>query len=231
MRLFVLLLILINAVFLLVTQREEKETVHQIPELPAGVPSIVMLDELPPATTPTETEVVPAPAPPSCFTTGPFDSRDKAEALLAALRDAGADPATLREVVVVAQPVAWWVHLPPFPTRRDAEEAATALSSKGFHDLFIVKEGDQANALSLGVFTAYENAVARRSEIERFGQDAIISVRGEASAEFFVDYGIVPAGDATVEPVQMEDAVVHRIVIECRSLLTEGSIADGLEIQ
>jgi hypothetical protein len=51
---------------------------------------------------------------------------------------------------------AYWVYLPPFPTKAAAEGASP--NSKGLQDFFILNDGAQRNAISLGVFKSEDAA-------------------------------------------------------------------------
>jgi hypothetical protein len=59
----------------------------------------------------------------------------------------------------------FWVMLPPYPDLNKATEAATTLKSMKVKDFFVVRSGEYANAVSLGVFSTRENAERRKAQI------------------------------------------------------------------
>lgn len=59
----------------------------------------------------------------------------------------------------------YWVMLPPYPDLNKATEAAAALQSMKIKDFFVVRSGEYANAVSLGVFSTRERAERRKAQI------------------------------------------------------------------
>lgn len=59
----------------------------------------------------------------------------------------------------------FWVMLPPYPDLNKATEAAATLKSMKIKDFFVVRSGEYANAVSLGVFSTRENAERRKAQI------------------------------------------------------------------
>jgi hypothetical protein len=59
----------------------------------------------------------------------------------------------------------FWVMLPPYPDLNKATEAAGALNSMKIKDFFVVRNGEYANAVSLGVFSTRERAERRLAQI------------------------------------------------------------------
>jgi len=53
---------------------------------------------------------------------------------------------------------AWWVYLPPLPSKTAAEKKVAELRAQGLKDFFILTDGAQKNAISLGVFKTGEAA-------------------------------------------------------------------------
>lgn len=90
----------------------------------------------------------------------------------------------------------YWVFLPPFRTRSAAQSAIAQLKRRGFTDYYLVKGGQNANAVSLGVFSDRAGAERRLSRIRRYGftpkldetpfpvQRRWVLYRWEASAPF-----------------------------------------------
>lgn len=56
----------------------------------------------------------------------------------------------------------WMVYLPAFPSRPEAEKAATELRRKGVDDFFVIQDNsDLRNAISLGVYSSTDGAASR----------------------------------------------------------------------
>ena len=53
---------------------------------------------------------------------------------------------------------AYWVFLPPLPSKAAAERKIIELRTQGLKDFFILSEGPQRNAISLGVFKTEDGA-------------------------------------------------------------------------
>ena len=90
----------------------------------------------------------------------------------------------------------WWVHLPPQPSRPEADRRAEELKKAGISDYFIVQEtGPNRFAISLGIFSTEKAAQEQLAEVkgkgfktvrlvQRPGKDSAlqIEVRGPAVA-------------------------------------------------
>ena len=58
----------------------------------------------------------------------------------------------------VESTTAWWVYVPPLPSRPAAERRVAELRELGLKDFFIVSESAQRNTISLGVFKSEDAA-------------------------------------------------------------------------
>jgi hypothetical protein len=57
---------------------------------------------------------------------------------------------------------AWWVHVPPLPSREEAERRAREIRASGVADVQVVTEGERwRNAISLGIYKTKESANLR----------------------------------------------------------------------
>lgn len=64
---------------------------------------------------------------------------------------------------------AWWVFIPPLSNRQVAIRKAEELRSLGVTEFFILNEGPQQFAISLGVFSRVETAEAYRAKLREKG--------------------------------------------------------------
>ncbi|MEO8778414.1 MAG: SPOR domain-containing protein [Rhodanobacter sp.] len=161
-----------------------------------GVPELRLLSEMPDAGGTSSPPPPPPPATPvgqvagappnySCTTLGPFDTpqdlRDARQAL-------GSQVARMRSrQEQIAQPGAWWVHLPGAATRAQALRQARQLGARNIADYFVVGSGDQANTVSLGLFRDRANARKRVNEVVAAGFPARMSERSENVPEYWLD--------------------------------------------
>lgn len=63
----------------------------------------------------------------------------------------------------------WWVFMPPQPDKKGAEKKAGELQRLGVTEFFIVNEGPQKYAISLGVFSREETALKRLEQLKGQG--------------------------------------------------------------
>jgi cell division septation protein DedD len=63
----------------------------------------------------------------------------------------------------------WWVFIPPLSNRAESERKAGQLRSLGVTDYFVVSEGAQRHAISLGIFSAQNRAEERLAELKAKG--------------------------------------------------------------
>ena len=52
----------------------------------------------------------------------------------------------------------WWIYIPPFASRKDAENRARELLQGTITEYFIIKDGEFKNAISLGIFSQEKTA-------------------------------------------------------------------------
>lgn len=90
-----------------------------------------------------------------CLEWGSFSDAEKAS-VLAAL-----EPLQLGKQLSqrrVESTSAYWVYVPPLPSKAAAERRVVELRAQGLNDFFILTEGAQKNAISLGVFKTEDAA-------------------------------------------------------------------------
>lgn len=108
-----------------------------------------------------------------CFSFGPFTNDQAAVAAQARLQ-----PLTQRIVVREQRRGSgrgWRVMLAPLPSAEQAAATAQRIAAAGFSDYFVVRDGDEANAIALG---RYGNEAAARRRA-----DALIAAGFSARAE------------------------------------------------
>ena len=120
-----------------------------------------------------------------CLVAGPWAERGQAEQL----RADSADVASQGRVhaVTVRQDRLNWVYLPPQSRREEALAALRELQSRGV-DSFIVSEGDDANAVSLGYFASEASARGLQVRMRNAGYPAEVRETWRDAVEYWVYY-------------------------------------------
>ena len=64
---------------------------------------------------------------------------------------------------------AYWVYIPPLPSRQEAEHKADQLKALQVPEYFIVQDGANRNAISLGIFSTEQAAKDRLEDLKKRG--------------------------------------------------------------
>lgn len=122
---------------------------------------------------------------PACATYGPFPSEDALHAAEAILKPAGL---LVNEHTVAGHAqLGYWVYLPPFGSRREADAATAMLKRRGVGDLYVVTDEANRNAISLGVFNQRSGAVERQKEMKKLGFKALMAERFRDEPRYWLD--------------------------------------------
>ena len=170
---------------------------HQITPLP-HVQALKLISEL----TPAERQALakastPAPAttktaspavtniPQICMSYGPFPSTKAEQTALARLQKAGAEVAP--RTVPGKVRLGYWVYLPPFGSRREADAAAKLLKERGVKDIYVVTDEANRNAISLGVYRDRFGALAHQKKIREMGYRPLLTERFRDAPHYWLD--------------------------------------------
>jgi hypothetical protein len=63
----------------------------------------------------------------------------------------------------------WWVYIPPLPGKQEADKKAAELRGFGVTDYFIIPDGPNRFAISLGIFSAEKGGQERLAELKEKG--------------------------------------------------------------
>lgn len=201
MRILFLVLVLANVVAFIWYGwlRPPAQTSPQMTPLPHVQP-LKLISELTPAerqalvkaSTPAlvpATPEIPTPAatsvPQVCVSYGPFPSTKAEQTGLARLQKAGAS-VTQRTIPGKVR-LGYWVYLPPFGSRREADAAAKLLKVRGVKDIYVVTDESNRNAISLGVFSDRFGALAHQKKIREMGYRPLLTERFRDSPHFWLD--------------------------------------------
>lgn len=120
-----------------------------------------------------------------CASYGPFPSNEAAQTGIARLQKAGAS--VTQRLVPGKVRMGYWVYLPPFGSRREADAAATLLKQRGVKDLFVVTDEANRNAISLGVYRDRYGALAHQKKIRQLGYRPLLTERFRDSPRYWLD--------------------------------------------
>lgn len=120
-----------------------------------------------------------------CYRLGPIETDDEAEQLSAWLVAAGGVPqrrsGERRELEL------YWVYLPPFSTRTEADRVAAEMAQAGIQDIYVIARGDMAHAISLGVYSQTSSLQRRLRQLREKGYDASVLPRYRSAAGSWID--------------------------------------------
>ena len=180
MRLFFLFLLIVNGLFALWIYFQPQKQAASVPPLPAGIAAIELLH--PPAVEPmpaaadepSEKEIPAVPVvektvseQPRCYTLGPFADQADADTARRELEEL-ADRVTLRKRAE-REVHRYWVYIPSLGSRAQAIEVSKTLARNDIKDYYIVRSGDNNNAISLGHFREKKHADRRIRLLESLG--------------------------------------------------------------
>lgn len=131
----------------------------------------------------------------ACVSLGPFEDMAQAEAAIATSDWSDFQPA-LREISGVR--TTYWVYLPPFRDRPSANRALRTLSEMGINDAYVVGEGEDRNAIALGLFSDQERASRRVGQIQALGVTAQVGTLERTTTQYVIDL-VLPSLDALDE--------------------------------
>ncbi len=117
-----------------------------------------------------------------CPVIGPWENQDAARAGVVQLQAAGVS-AKVRALAIVKDRLSW-VYLPPFESRDRALVVLQELQDRGV-DSFIVKDGEDANAISLGYFSSAESAEGLRVKMRNAGYPAFVRETSKTVTEYW----------------------------------------------
>ena len=124
----------------------------------------------------------------ACFRLGPWQQEEQLAAARSVLQPR-VQRILRREVPV--DPSGWRVMLPPLAGRDQAQAMVTRLEEAGFNDHFIVGQGDNANAIALGRFTAEDRARRHQAALGAAGFEVSVEPLGGGDPGLWLDVAAV----------------------------------------
>ena len=131
----------------------------------------------------------PSPAPGAlgfaCASYGPFPSSDAATQALTRINGLGLTGS--EHMVAGRAKRGYWVFLPPFGSRKEADAAADMLRKRGVKDIYVVTDEANRNAISLGVFNQKEGAIQREKDIRKLGLRPQVADRFRETPQYWIE--------------------------------------------
>lgn len=199
MRLLFLFLLLVNSLIYLWYSFYQQQVNAEPATISIVAPKLVLLSELQPVEhepamvsqklleTETETNTENSQTHKLCYTLGPFMNNESVTEATQKLMLSGR-PFEKRASKKKEQ-IGYWVFIPPFTTREAALEKAEELKLLGDKHFYVVKQSaEYANAISLGVFSARDNAKRRYRQLKNLGYDVKLEGRYRQNPVYWVDY-------------------------------------------
>ena len=121
-----------------------------------------------------------------CYTLGPFKTAKIASDVRTQIASDGIE-AQHRVNKDNTRP-GFWVFIPPTDTRKSAQEQVGRLKAQNIKDYFIVVTGEQANAVSLGVFSQAELAQRRFNDLTGLGFNVKLQKVDLPLREYWLDW-------------------------------------------
>lgn len=133
---------------------------------------------------------------------------DELGALGIEILDKGSEPATKSN---------HWVLLPPAKSRTEAKETLAKLKSKGIKDYYLVGDGENENAISLGVFSRPESAQRRVVQIRntKLGLKPVIEAVVLPTTRYWLMLHVVNGGESALEDVVQKRVELKLLPISC----------------
>jgi sporulation related protein len=128
----------------------------------------------------------------TCTSVGPFADLAQASQAQASLRGAGFDPRQRVENGEIW--IGYWVSVQNLATRSEADTAIKTLNGNGITDVYLMPGTDPPNVLSLGVFSDYNRAERRATQVRALGLEPRISDRKREGSVYWIDVDLKEPG-------------------------------------
>lgn len=127
-----------------------------------------------------------------CMRIGGFEKSEERDAFSRKLGEVGATVFGVGDKPGIKR--LYWVLLPPHKSHVEAAASADSLRRNKVRDFFIVRSGEDENAVSLGVFSSEERAQLRQQQIASLKADLktpVVRLRESEITLYWTEFGIV----------------------------------------
>lgn len=184
--LIVLLLVLNLGVALWWVSRSPPSSSAQPVESGSGIARLQLVSEAGPGTPDAPPAAVDAVIS-QCLAFGPFADAARASQAQSELRPQVLRLRLRRAYAGTAR--SWKVFLPPFARMTEAEAAAARIAKAGVRDYFVVRDGDDARSVALGLYRSEATARERVASLAKLGFEVELEPLGAGPAEHWLDVG------------------------------------------
>ncbi|MGH8083952.1 MAG: SPOR domain-containing protein [Lysobacter sp.] len=213
-RALIVLLLVLNLGVALWWISRPSPTPSAAPVEPApGVARLQLLSETDADPRPPESTAA-APVVSQCLAFGPFDNAAEASQVQSKLRAQVLQLQPRREYAGTAR--SWKVLLPPAASMDAAEAAAQRVAAAGFKDHFLVRDGEDARSVALGLYRSEATARERVATLAAAGFEAVAEPVGAGPAEHWLDVGATSGFDPAA--AQALVAAARAEPIDCQRL-------------
>lgn len=212
MRTLALLLVLLNVCFLFWTQYIDVG--EQNAGTPANLTTTTQRLQLATERSPSTIIARKNPALQSCISIGPFAQITDENAVQQKLQEAGYTVTSRTERGDVF--AGYWVSLPAFNTRLEAETALAKLHTSGVDDAYLLAEETPPNVISLGLFSEQANAERRRDEVIKLGYAPNIQPRNRTGELGWIDIKLKQPGQ-DIDPTLLQPQVGAILRLESKA--------------
>jgi hypothetical protein len=233
LRMFVLGLILVNVALIALRMfdsgGEEPATDAATVQQNAPPPTIELLEDTPSGEAETEpetgddsdVEVAGGPDGHACVRIGPFDSESEQAGLKSELQKLFSRVHSRESKSIIDD--GYWVFLPSYPTRAEAELAVDKLKAAGVGDYYRVREGNSINAVSLGIYDRREPAEERRKQVRGLvpGLDIVVELKTKIKSQYWLEAGPVDALNPALIQLSLSHPKAEQRQIACSNDLTD----------
>ena len=139
----------------------------------------------PPTGASTRVAETPAQSPEICFRVGPINEASDVKAIRAwfAAKSIGVAEREGKRREVSR----YWVHLPRFPDAKTAKAVYKQLESNGLEDMHVIRRGNMANTLSLGVYKQRDSMERRVKRLTELGHKPVVTGRFKSVRATWLD--------------------------------------------
>ena len=121
----------------------------------------------------------------ACATYGPFPGTDAVDTAETRLKGLGLQASD--HLVPGKSKLGYWVYLPPFGSKHEADAATDLLRRRGVSDIYVVTDEANRNAVSLGVFSQHAGALERIKQLKKLGYHPQTAERFRDEPRYWLD--------------------------------------------
>ena len=136
-----------------------------------------------------------------CGELGPFPSRNMAEGFRSKLAKYSKAKVGIESRKGKVD-VAYWVMIPPLASATQAESMYKKLREAGFEDLWLMRKGEHANGISMGLYTEERYARRHSNNIRKKGFETVILPKQKKARLYWVVFSSL--GQEALESLQKD---------------------------